>query len=159
AERAGVATMKARHAAVLVSILACLVALAPGAAQQRGTEVLAARVADVIRAAELGDQVGVSVADATTGREIFQLRGDKALNPASNMKVATAATALDALGPNFTMLTGLYGRNEGGRGEHLVLRGFGDPSLGSANLHAMAEELAESGVRPRGTIHVDGSYF
>lgn len=82
-----------------------------------------------------------------------------ALNPASNMKIVTAAGALHFLGPSFTMMTGLYGRLEGSRVEHLVLRGFGDPSLDLADLHALAEELAESGVRSVGTIHVDGSYF
>ncbi|MBC7174014.1 MAG: D-alanyl-D-alanine carboxypeptidase/D-alanyl-D-alanine-endopeptidase, partial [Polyangiaceae bacterium] len=134
-------------------------ALAPGEAQHSGTEALAARIADVIRQANLGDRLGVSVVDARTGREIFSLRGDLALNPASNMKVVTAAAALRQLGPSFSMLTGVYGRIENGRVEHLVLRGFGDPSLDLADLHALASELAESGVRSVGTIHVDGSYF
>lgn len=145
--------------ALFVAVAAWLVGLAPGEAQHHGTEALAARIADTLRQANLGDRVGAAVIDARDGREIFSVRGDLPLNPASNMKIVTGAAALRYLGPSFTMMTGVYGRVEGGRVEHLVLRGFGDPSLQLADLHALAEELAESGVRSVATIHVDGSYF
>ncbi len=145
--------------ALALAVLAWAVGLAPGEAQHEGTEALGARITDALRQVDLGDRVGVSVVDARTGREIVNIRGELALNPASNMKIVTAAAALRTLGPAFTMLTGVYGRIDGTRVEHLVLRGFGDPSLGLAELHALAEELAESGVRSVGTIHVDGSYF
>src|SRR5690606_5505518 len=81
-------------ATLLLALVAWLGGLAPGEAQHHGTEALAARIADALRQADLGDRVGVSVVDARTGRDIFNLRGDLALNPASNMKVVTAAGAL-----------------------------------------------------------------
>jgi D-alanyl-D-alanine carboxypeptidase/D-alanyl-D-alanine-endopeptidase (penicillin-binding protein 4) len=151
--------MKARHIALLLGAAVWLLSLAPGEAQHDGTEALAARIGDLVRQAGLGDRVGVAVADARTGRAIFGSREDLPLNPASNMKVVTAAAALTSLGPSFSMLTGVYGRVEGARVEHLVLRGSGDPALGLDDLEVLAEELADSGVRSVGTIHVDGSYF
>ena len=84
--------------AILAAVVAWLFGLAPGEAQGEGTETLAARITDSLRQANLGDRVGVSVVDARTGREIVNVHGDLALNPASNMKIVTAAGALAATG-------------------------------------------------------------
>ncbi len=109
--------------------------------------------------ADLGDQIGISVVDVATGREVFAQRGDLPLNPASNMKLVTAAAALETLGPDFTMRTGVYGRIEGGRVADLVLRGRGDPSLSQGDLYELADALVARGVRAVDRVWVDGSYF
>ena len=70
-------------------------------------EALAGRLAALISEANLGDGVGVHVVDVTSGRQIFDHRGSVARNPASNMKLVTAAAALLRLGPGHQMMTGL----------------------------------------------------
>ena len=75
------------------------------------------------------------------------------------MKLVTAAAALIELGPEFQMRTGLYGHVEDGRVAHLVLRGYGDPSLRMSDLVELAEGLADRGVRAVDHVIVDGSYF
>jgi len=113
----------------------------------------------LVDTAALGDGLGVHIVNAQTGREIFRYHADMPRNPASNMKLVTAAAALLELGPDFSMLTGLYGRVDGGRVGELSLRGFGDPTLRMSDLVALAEGLADRGVRRVGTVIVDGSYF
>lgn len=77
---------------------------------------------------------GIYIADAATGRVIYESGGSRPMLPASNTKVLTSATALDALGSDYVYRTPLLfnGSREGGtlRGD-LVVRGSGDPSFGS----------------------------
>jgi len=152
---------RSRLTAVAIAIAFTLTAVAategPGAAQE--TSPLPARLRTIVDEAGLGDRIGIHVVDASTGREIFGSRKDLPLNPASNMKVVTAAGALLTLGPDYTMLTGLYGRVENGRVQDLVLRGFGDPTLRMSDLVELAERLEDRGVRRVGTVVVDGGYF
>ena len=97
--------------------------------------------------------------DASTGTVLFAHQGDLALNPASNQKLVTAAAALSRLGPEFRMRTALYGRVDGDGVATLSLRGYGDPSLGQADLIELARDLADHGVRRVGEIVVDATYF
>ncbi|MEM9864397.1 MAG: D-alanyl-D-alanine carboxypeptidase, partial [Myxococcota bacterium] len=137
-------------------LLSFLVAYGPQA-------VSAQSLRDTLRAhvveADLGDAIGISVLHLGTGREVFAQRGDLALNPASNMKLVTAAAALTDLGPGFQMRTAVYGRIENGRVEDLVLRGRGDPSLSMGDLAELADALAARGVRAVARLWVDGGYF
>jgi D-alanyl-D-alanine carboxypeptidase/D-alanyl-D-alanine-endopeptidase (penicillin-binding protein 4) len=145
-----------------IVLLVGLTALPPSAAQPpapRETDTLPRRLRAVIDAAELGEGVGVHVVHAQTGREIFRYHSDLALNPASNMKLVTAAAALLRLGPGFTMQTGLYGRVEDGAVEDLAIRGFADPTLRMSDLVELAEGLRDRGVRRVGAVIVDGRYF
>ncbi len=129
----------------------------PSAEEKAG---LAARLSDLIRAAGLGDNLGVVVAHATTGERLYTLNPEIPRNPASNMKLVTAATALTELGADFRMRTTISGAllPDGGV-ETLVLRGEGDPTLGYENLLALARKLVDLGVRRVDNIVVDGSYF
>lgn len=121
---------------------------------------LAARLGELVAAAGLGDQIGIAVVDATTGAGIFAHAGELPLNPASNMKLVTAAAALATLGADFHMRTGLYGRVTGDAVTGgLVVRGFGDPSLRQADLVELARDLADHGVRAVDDVIVDGTYF
>jgi len=81
------------------------------------------------------------------------------MNPASNAKLATAASALRLLGPDHRYFTGLYGKLSGSRIAALTLRGTGDPTLEADDLAAMARELKARGVRKVEAILVDQSYF
>ncbi len=121
---------------------------------------LASRIGELVAAVGLGDRIGIAVLDATTGAEIFAHGAERPLNPASNMKLVTAAAALAALGADFQLRTGLYGRVVGDTvAGGLVLRGFGDPSLRQADLVELARDLADHGVRSVDEVIVDGTYF
>lgn len=98
---------------------------------------------------------GVVVRDARTGRVVLSRNAEKRFLPASNLKILTTATALDALGPDHRYTTRLYHlgtvSGDGTLTGDLVVRGSGDPTFGSDGrgdpLAAWAEALAEAGVR------------
>jgi D-alanyl-D-alanine carboxypeptidase/D-alanyl-D-alanine-endopeptidase (penicillin-binding protein 4) len=78
--------------------------------------------------------LGLYVADAATGSQVFSWNGSIGLAPASTQKVVTSTAALELLGPSFRYATLLArdgdvvnGRLQG----NLVVVGAGDPSLGS----------------------------
>ncbi len=107
-----------------------------------------------------GGKVGVSVVDIDTGRVLGSYDEHTALNPASNMKLLTAATALWHLSGAYRFRTGLYGKRHGNATGNLVLRGTGDPSFSTDDLRALAVELRDSGVtKVDGDILVDQSFF
>ncbi|MEY2929426.1 MAG: hypothetical protein RL033_175, partial [Pseudomonadota bacterium] len=72
-----------------------------------------------------GGSLSARVVDADSGALWAESAPQSALNPASNMKILTAAVALERLGAEFSFNTGLYGKQEGERVESLVLRGQG----------------------------------
>src|SRR5690606_2704077 len=51
---------------------------------------------------------GIAVLDVATGEVLYSRNADKPLLPASNQKVLTSATALDALGSSYRYQTTLY---------------------------------------------------
>lgn len=148
--------------ASLAAALATLVLTAsPLARTQRPADDgnLRDAIGEVLSNAGLGDRVGVDVRDAASGRVVFQLRADTPLNPASNMKVVTAAAALSTLGGERTFHTGVYGRIEGSSVATLVLEGHGDPLLDQGDLAQLAQAVAERGVTSVDRIAVDADFF
>ena len=109
-----------------------------------------------------------AVKDAKVGVYVVDLDGDKVLafsdehtplNPASNAKLYTAAAALAMLHPEHRYETSLAGKVKDGAIAGLVLRGHGDPSLVAEDLHAMARELHDRGVRKVDDVLVDQRFF
>lgn len=120
------------------------------------SESLKARVEE----AALGDGVGISIVDMANGQKILDVSADTPRNPASNMKVFTAAISLLELGADYRFRTGLYGRTEGDAVVGgLYLRGFADPLLDSGDLAALAGDLVQRGIRKVDELLVDGSFF
>lgn len=112
-------------------------------------------VAEAARAAGLpADAVGIFVQDPASGRVVFAAGAERALNPASTMKLLTTYASLEMLGPAFTWKTeawadgALRGNALAG---NLVLQGNGDPKLTLENLWLLLR-----GVRNRGLRHVRG---
>jgi len=104
--------------------------------------------------------LGVIVFDIQSGDVLAAHQPNAALNPASNMKLVTAAAALSKLSPNHTYRTALYGRREGTSVGDLVLRGYGDPSLSTKDIWELANGLRRWGIRRvKGDILVDQSFF
>jgi len=120
---------------------------------------LPTEIGALVEAAGLGERVGIDVRDAATGRVVYRLRADSPLNPASNMKVVTAAAALAELGAERTFHTGVYGRIEGTAVANLVLEGHGDPLLDQGDLAELAQALADRGVRSVDRIAIDADHF
>lgn len=100
------------------------------------------------------------VLEIETGRVLAQSDELLELNPASNAKVLTAATALARLGVDHQFTSGIYGAIVDGRADRLVLRSDGDPSLSSKDLERMAQSLVSAGLsHVSGDIYVDQSAF
>lgn len=128
----------------------------PNAARGRVVEALQA-LTDWVRGR--GGTLSARVVDSDNGFVWAESSPESALNPASNMKVVTAAVALDRLGAEFRFSTGLYGKQAADRVEVLVLRGQGDPSLDTAALWELARALRSLGVTKVGQVLVDQSRF
>jgi len=123
---------------------------------------LARKLSQLIDKSPLGENVALSIVDAQ-GRALFAHREDVAQNPASNLKLLTAATALIELGPEFRARTSLSGRAQGEHNERIVgglcLKGHGDPTLTRTEFAEFAHTLRDAGVREIDEVLIDGSYF
>ncbi|WP_394823390.1 D-alanyl-D-alanine carboxypeptidase/D-alanyl-D-alanine-endopeptidase [Pendulispora albinea] len=123
-------------------------AIAPGPVHDHVPELEAAVRAMAGDAKFKDAQIGVAILDCDTGHYLATSNEHGALNPASNAKVYTAGAALAMLGAEHRYETALFGTAKDGEVQGpLVLRGHGDPSLTTADLFALAEELHAQGVR------------
>jgi D-alanyl-D-alanine carboxypeptidase/D-alanyl-D-alanine-endopeptidase (penicillin-binding protein 4) len=118
-------------------------------------------IADLERWAKArGIELGASLVELSSGREIAGSAAQKALNPASSQKILTIAAALDRLGPGFRFSTSLHGLQSGDSVDQLVLRSDGNPELSSSDLLFLVARLVAFGVkRVRGDVLVDQSAF
>lgn len=111
---------------------------------------------------------GIAVVSLDTGRTLYAHDADRLLQPASTTKLYTAALVLDTLGTDYRIATQLLatrpvvqGRLEG----PLILRGMGDPTLGTPDANSdwadqLANQLAIDGVHEvQGDLIADDSYF
>jgi D-alanyl-D-alanine carboxypeptidase/D-alanyl-D-alanine-endopeptidase (penicillin-binding protein 4) len=106
-------------------------------------------------------RVGIEVRSLETGEELYSHDADELLNPASNVKLITSATALTRLGPEFRYATDFDCDGPVSRGEckTLYIRGRGDPTLYTERIYGIAGELEHRGLRKIGDIVVDDTYF
>jgi serine-type D-Ala-D-Ala carboxypeptidase/endopeptidase (penicillin-binding protein 4) len=104
-------------------------------------------------------ELGFALVDLGTGRELLGEGAERALNPASNQKLVTAAVALSELGPDFRYHVGLFGKIEAGTAARLVIRSNGDPTFRYEELKAFAERLVAAGLKRVGDVLVDQSAF
>jgi D-alanyl-D-alanine carboxypeptidase/D-alanyl-D-alanine-endopeptidase (penicillin-binding protein 4) len=96
-----------------------------------------------------GTRTGVYVVDLNTGKVLYSYGADEQLNPASNMKLVTTATALDALGPDFAYRTRLVGATPDSNGVvqgDVWLVGMSDPTLAERDLAELGTTLHMRGV-------------
>ena len=110
---------------------------------------------------------GIAVVSLDSGRVLYAHRADQLLQPASTAKLFTAALSLATLGADYRIPTRLLGRGKIRHGRldgQLILRGMGDPTLGTAASRDWADQLASQlaarGIkRIRGNLIADDSYF
>lgn len=110
-----------------------------------------------------GATSGVLVQDPGTGEVLYESETGTQLLPASNMKMFTAAAALESLGPDHTFETRVVaenGDNAPGTVQDLHLVGGGDPVLSAEHLDTLAADVAGSGVEVvEGDLLADDSRF
>jgi len=103
------------------------------------------------------------VVDLSTGQAVFSRNASLPLLPASNEKLALTYGALTALGPAFRIETDVLGEGEqtGGTWQgDLVLKGYGDPTLSSRGLAALAQQVHADGItRVTGRVLGDETWF
>lgn len=117
--------------------------------------------------------VSLAVIDAETGNPVITFNHEKSLIPASVAKLITSAAALEILGPAHTFktiagYTGNLDRDKGILSGDIIIRGGGDPALGSeyfsdhygAFIDKWADEIRGLGIRRvEGRVIVDDSYY
>lgn len=137
---------------LLTWFLPALTATAPQVKANTQGPVLSQQLDSFINEEPLfeGAMVGVSIRNQQTGELVYDHLGSTRLRPASNLKLFTAASALEVLGENYTFSTKLFvnGTIEKGvlKGD-VILQGGGDPTLQQADLQAFAQELKEIGIK------------
>ncbi|MBL8952597.1 MAG: D-alanyl-D-alanine carboxypeptidase/D-alanyl-D-alanine-endopeptidase [Myxococcaceae bacterium] len=112
-------------------------------------------------------RITVQIRSLDDGSVIFSQHQDELLNPASNVKLFTAAAALARLGPDYRFDTEFLTDNESresilkdGKVKTLFVRGKGDPSLTTERLYAAVSDLLHFGLKEvTGDIVLDESYF
>src|SRR5574341_104291 len=144
---------------VILVLLVCMIAVGWARAQHWPAPLRAELGASGVPA----EAVGVYVQDVGATRPLFAWNADKAMNPASVMKLVTTLAALELLGPTYTWRTEVYVDGPL-RGEvlegNLVLKGSGDPKLTLENFWLMLKDLRARGLREiRGDLVVDRSLF
>jgi serine-type D-Ala-D-Ala carboxypeptidase/endopeptidase (penicillin-binding protein 4) len=98
-----------------------------------------------------------------TGRVVYEANAQRALAPASAEKLAVSFAALRLLGPGYRFRTEVVGEGEldgrTWRGD-LYLVGYGDPTLGLADLDALARDVKAWGItRIAGRVGGDETHF
>ncbi len=107
--------------------------------------------------------ISALVVDRQTGETLFARNPDRALVPASNLKVLTAVAALAAFGPAHRFTTEVLASgalDAEGAVETLYVRGGGDPALTSEQWWRLAADLRLRGLRQvRGDLVLDDTLF
>jgi serine-type D-Ala-D-Ala carboxypeptidase/endopeptidase (penicillin-binding protein 4) len=146
----------------LLTLVLALV-FAPHQAQAQGTG-LPPPVAKALAQAGIPDTgAAVYVHEIGAEQPLVAHGAERALNPASAMKLVTTYAALDLLGPAYLWNTEVYGtgtlEQEVLSGD-LVIKGYGDPKLTLENFWLLLRSLRARGVREiRGDLVLDRGYF
>jgi D-alanyl-D-alanine carboxypeptidase/D-alanyl-D-alanine-endopeptidase (penicillin-binding protein 4) len=107
---------------------------------------------------------GIKIVSLANGETLYAHDSAKLLNPASNMKLLTTATALERLGADFHFRTVLYA-DSGTIGDtaisgNLYLKGYGNPDLTTDDLNLLADDLRGRGIsKISGDLVCDDTYF
>jgi len=144
-------SVSARRAAVLAVRLAALVLAAASAVRADVASVRQAIDSILDRPVFARGIHGCVVQALDTGERVYSRNPDLLLMTASNLKLITAAAALEILGPEFRYTTQVLAGGEmdpdGTLRGDLVLKGSGDPLLDEAALRGVIEDLKARGLK------------
>ncbi|HEX5063633.1 MAG TPA: D-alanyl-D-alanine carboxypeptidase [Kofleriaceae bacterium] len=113
-------------------------------------EDIAKQIEKLLRGPLRNGITGLYVADARSGEPLFAVNSDDPLNPASNVKMVSTATALELLGPTFRYTTRVLGPEPDAAGVvhgNLYLLGTWDPTLAAGDIDDLAQKLTARGVK------------
>src|SRR5260370_17305683 len=137
------------HASSVLAFFALISSAAP-APSKADREALKRALAEVIERTPLKTaRTSISVQSLDDGTVVFARNPDDLLNPASNVKLFTAAACLLRLGSEYRFETEFLTEGEltGGRVRTLYVRGRGDPSINTERLFNITGELFHPGLR------------
>ena len=141
---------------------AAVLAMTAGAAAHAAPLPARLQHALVVPTVSAADSAAFAV-DLTTGQAVFSRNASLPLLPASNEKLAVTYGALTALGPGFRIETDVLGdgEQEGTAWDgDIVLKGYGDPTLTSQSLTALAQQVRADGItQVTGHVVGDASWF
>jgi len=98
---------------------------------------------------------GGAYVETDSGKPLFDHRGSDFFIPASIMKIATSACAIDTLGRDFRFPTEFYLTKD----HKLAVKGYGDPFLVSEEIAIIAKVLKEKGLNEVRGLILDTTYF
>jgi serine-type D-Ala-D-Ala carboxypeptidase/endopeptidase (penicillin-binding protein 4) len=144
-------------------VLALVLAVSPTTASGASSD-LQSRLTQSLRSPylSLGRTAAIAV-DARTGDVLYAHNASRPMIPASNEKLPVSWAALSRLGPGFRFRTEVLGAGarEGAtwRGD-LFIKGYGDPTLTSADVGRLADIVRGAGItRVTGWIRGDESVY
>lgn len=104
--------------------------------------------------------VAVLVTDLESGKTVFEKSASSPLKPASVLKVITAATVLETLGPEHRFRTQLFlDRESKGVVRNLWVKGAGDPSFTMESMWMLARRVKLMGIERIETLWFDDTAF
>ena len=150
----------------IVAVVCLVVSLAAGARGDLKNDIQTVLGDKLLSRAKVGVEIVQLGAEKGGDRLLYGHDAQRALIPASNMKVLTTSAALEILGADFKFRTVLARRDE-----DLILIGDGDPSFGDAELlkkhdwsvttvfQQWAEQLRKAEMTKFHDVLVDDSVF
>jgi PBP4 family serine-type D-alanyl-D-alanine carboxypeptidase len=139
----------------ILPAVTCMIALPGCAAWRQLTAGPEERLADLIQARLQdprldGCHVGLAVYSLDRRQWLCEINADRRFVPASNVKLVTAAAALEALGPAYRTHTDVRfagTRQQGNWQGTLTLVGGGDPMLATSDVEALVLGLKAAGLK------------
>jgi len=149
---------------VAVAALLVAVAFSAAAATSAAPRDLEAVLGQALRSPGIDPRDTAAIAvDLRTGETVFSSNATRSLLPASAEKLPVAFAALRILGPRYRFRTEVVGagaRTADTWSGNLWLVGYGDPTLGRADLDRLARKFATTGIRRvAGRVFGDDTHF
>jgi D-alanyl-D-alanine carboxypeptidase/D-alanyl-D-alanine-endopeptidase (penicillin-binding protein 4) len=158
-------SMSFRRPLVFAAALLSLAAAPPAvpAAKLAEREALRTALVGLIKRTPLkAARISVQVMSLDDGTVVFAQNADDLLNPASNVKLVTAAAALSKMGLDYRFDTEVLTDAElkDGKAKLLYVRGKGDPTLNTDKLYGIVSELLHAGLKEvSGDLVIDDTFF
>lgn len=101
-----------------------------------------------------GEDVALLVADANSGKILYEQRANKLQPPASTQKLLTSLAATLELGRDFRFQTKLETQ-----GNNVIIQFGGDPSFTREDLMQLLEQLPSNGITSIHNVYLNGGVF